>query len=195
MALLPSKVASNGHWRSSSRAILIAASSGFWRALLDTTRVITLTVVWTLTWPLCGLAAMWLFAYLWWIATGDIGLVRASTMASWLLAGGALLPFICHEWAHAVVALRDAGVHGLRIECTLWRISIYPLGSMTRLHAILTALSGPLFCASIGVLLWLAGHSLVAFSFTAHLIFLLPCFGDGRAVITAIVGPPPKVTP
>ncbi len=67
MALLPSKVASNGHWRSSSRAILIAASSGFWRALLDTTRVITLTVVWTLTWPLCGLAAMWLFAYLWWI--------------------------------------------------------------------------------------------------------------------------------
>lgn len=39
MALLPSKVASNGHWRSSSRAILIAASSGFWRALLDTIRV------------------------------------------------------------------------------------------------------------------------------------------------------------
>lgn len=93
--------------------------------------------------------------------------------------------FALHELGHALVLLRADGGTSVTLERTAWRISVRATGAIRGRDAFLAALAGPGGCAVAGGILLLAcPHALLHVWFFAHAVFLLPVFGDGRALIS-----------
>lgn len=93
--------------------------------------------------------------------------------------------FALHELGHALVLIRADGVTGVTLERTAWRISVRASGAIRGRAAFVAALAGPGGCAATGGILLLAcPHALLHVWFFAHAVFLLPVFGDGRALIS-----------
>ncbi|RFU87557.1 hypothetical protein DY218_06255 [Streptomyces triticagri] len=123
-------------------------------------------------------------ALLWMIRSGD---AVPAAMAWMLLAKPALLgllvPFALHESAHVLVLRRIPTVTHIALERTGWRTSVVPAGTMTGRQTALVALAGPLVCVAVGAVLWLTSFDrALSWWYLAHLAFLLPVFGDGRAL-------------
>ncbi|GAA2633727.1 hypothetical protein [Streptomyces vastus] len=146
------------------------------------------TVGWTVAaqvWPLLAFAGVLLAVALAWRArSGDpvpaemawIVLVKPATL-------GLVAPFALHESAHALVLKRIRTVTHITIERTAWRTSVIPEGAMTARQTAVVALAGPSACIAVGALLWLPGlDRTLAWWYLAHIVFLLPFFGDGRAL-------------
>ncbi|MFG2194423.1 hypothetical protein [Streptomyces sp. NPDC048639] len=146
------------------------------------------TVAWAVAaqvWPLLAFAGVLLAAALVWMArSGDP--VPASL--AWVLlvkpaALGLVAPFALHESAHVLVLKRIRTVTHIAIERTALRTSVVPEGTMTARQTAVVALSGPFACVAVGALLWLSGlDRSLAWWYLAHIVFLLPFFGDGRAL-------------
>ena len=113
-------------------------------------------------------------------------------MAAWLVVaafGLLVAPFWCHEMGHLVALLLCRGVHSVDVQATAWRVSLQPCGELTRAQAALVALAGPGTSILVGAVLLLLGHHVTGAVFLAHVVFLLPCFGDGRALRAALGQP------
>ncbi|MDQ4501784.1 hypothetical protein [Sinomonas sp. ASV322] len=75
----------------------------------------------------------------------------------------------------------------MSVEAIAFRVSLKPHGEITARQAIAVALAGPLACVVPGVVLWVAVPQLgLAWWYLAHIVLLLPCFGDGQAVVAAV---------
>ncbi|MCX4904271.1 hypothetical protein [Streptomyces sp. NBC_00878] len=136
-------------------------------------------------WPLLALAGVLLAVALVWMArSGDP--VPASL--AWVLlvkpaAVGLVASFALHESAHVLVLKRIHTVTHIAIERTAWRTSVVPEGTMAARQTAVVALAGPSACVAVGALLWLSGlDRSLAWWYFAHIVFLLPFFGDGRAL-------------
>lgn len=146
------------------------------------------TVGWTVAaqvWPLLAFAGVLLAMALVWMArSGDpvpaemawVLLVKPATL-------GLVAPFALHESAHALVLKRIRTVTHIVIERTAWRTSVIPEGTMSAWQTAVVALAGPSACIAVGALLWLPDlDRSLAWWYLAHIVFLLPFFGDGRAL-------------
>ncbi|MGW1072470.1 hypothetical protein [Streptomyces sp. NPDC002537] len=136
-------------------------------------------------WPLLAFIGVLQAAALAWMArSGD---PVPAAMAWALLAKpatlGLVLPFALHESAHVLALKRVRTVTHITIERTAWRTSVLPRGTMTARQTAAVALAGPSACVAVGALLWLSGLDRpLSWWYLAHVVFLLPPFGDGRAL-------------
>ncbi|MEV0262805.1 hypothetical protein AB0I49_15890 [Streptomyces sp. NPDC050617] len=136
-------------------------------------------------WPLLALAAVFQAMALAWLAkSGD----PVPTTLAWQLstkpaALGLAASFALHESAHVAALRRIATVTHITLERTAWRTSLIPRGEMTARQTATVAAAGPLACAATGALLWFSGLDRpLSYWYAAHVVFLLPPFGDGRAL-------------
>lgn len=93
--------------------------------------------------------------------------------------------YLLHEAGHIVLLSRYPSVEGIDVTASWTRFSVHPRGSLSPLQVIAVGLIGPVGCFVIGAGLWLLGSNL-AFWYMGHIIFLLPIFGDGRAVLLSL---------
>jgi hypothetical protein len=116
----------------------------------------------------------------------DPNIQRAALLGlGYLLALG--LSMIIHEGGHGIALHLLPGITALRTERNWFRFSIQPQGSITAAQAIFAALSGPALCFLIGIFgYWGTPYRNLSVIFAAHIVFLLPCFGDGRSILTAL---------
>ncbi|WP_432137073.1 hypothetical protein [Streptomyces sp. bgisy154] len=136
-------------------------------------------------WPLLALAGILLAAA--WALRMRSGDPVPAEMAWILLAKpatlGLVVPFALHESAHAFVLKRIGTVTHITIERTAWRTSVVPEGTMSARQTAVVALAGPSVCVAVGALLRVPGlDRSLAWWYFAHIVFLLPCFGDGQAL-------------
>ena len=144
-----------------------------WRYLLPITVVILILLV---------------LVHLLGIVAGDPFLVTLSGQFLMVYGLGLILPYTLHEYFHAKLLLWFKVA--IKIEQTVWRVSIIAVTQLSALPAILVALAGPLGVALIGLLLravTLTIHGIklnfLAYFYLSHLMFLLPFFGDGQVVL------------
>ncbi|MER5934937.1 hypothetical protein [Streptomyces sp. NPDC002054] len=139
-------------------------------------------------WPLLAFLGLFLAAGLAWFARSGDGV--PAEMAWWLFKPAALglaASFALHESAHAVFLKRIRTVTHIAVDRTLLRVSVVPQGTMTARQVAGVAVAGPLSCAVVGAVLWLsAADRALAWWYFAHLVFLLPFFGDGRVLRHAL---------
>lgn len=136
-------------------------------------------------WPLLAAAAgFWLLA-----VAGHVGaeagwLYGLAWQVTLVLVIGALGSFAVHECGHVVALLAPGGVDAVAVERTWLRISVTPVGDLTPRRVVLAALAGPGAAALVGLGNLAAGlPPAVGWLYLAHLMFLLPVFGDGRVVL------------
>jgi hypothetical protein len=124
-------------------------------------------------------------ALAWWSRDGGVLVVTGGLLLQ--IAFGAAGSFVLHESSHAFVLGLCDGVERIDIESTLLRISLRPQGELTTQQAIAVALAGPGACVLVGIALHAAlplAH--LHWWYLLHAGFLLPIFGDGRAVVQAV---------
>lgn len=112
----------------------------------------------------------------------DLALAFARTVAIGLVGAFAL-----HEVAHVLALRRVDTVTRIVVERTAWRLSIIPVGTVGPRRAAAVAVAGPLSCLLVGAALGVSGIDVwLAWWFGAHLLFLLPVFGDGRTLVSSL---------
>ncbi|WP_411374138.1 hypothetical protein ACLH0K_13875 [Arthrobacter sp. MPF02] len=93
--------------------------------------------------------------------------------------------YFLHEAAHLVLLSKYPTIEKVEVTASWARFSVHPSGSVTPLQAIGVGLSGPVACCIVGAVLWQVGSPLAAW-YLGHLVFLLPVFGDGKAVLMSL---------
>ncbi|GAA1747575.1 hypothetical protein [Aeromicrobium alkaliterrae] len=138
-------------------------------------------------WPLLALLASFTAGGTWWWASsGDPALARIAGMLLLWGVAGLTASFVLHEAAHLLGLRRIPTVASVRLERTVWRLSLIPAGTLTSRQLVAVALAGPGSCVAVGLLLALAVPGLWLHPwYLAHAVFVLPCFGDGRAILRA----------
>lgn len=146
------------------------------------------TVAWAVTaqvWPLlASVLALWAAALALMAHSGD----SVPAAMAWKLlvkpaALGLVAGFALHESAHVAALKRIRTVTHIAIERTALRTSVIPEGTMTGRQSAAVALAGPSACFAVGAALWLSGLDRpLSWWYLAHIVFLLPVFGDGRAL-------------
>ncbi|MCG7427094.1 hypothetical protein MHY20_05615 [Helcobacillus sp. ACRRO] len=133
------------------------------------------------------LALLLVAAGLWWAATGDVGVLRAVGSVAQLFAFAVAAPFALHEAAHAAALAWGRSPDALQVEARLLRVSVRPTGPLTAGRALVTACAGPCATAAGGVVLIVAGApGVIGVLWLAHLLMLVPPFGDGASAVTAV---------
>lgn len=131
------------------------------------------------------------------VSAGFWLLAAATRYTAWLvdlagqvtafLVGGVLCSYLIHETAHLAALAFCRGLRRIDVQCTSWRISLAPQGDLDPRAALLVAVAGPGICLLIGTLLLIGSSaSLIAWCYLAHVIFLIPFFGDGRTIVVTI---------
>lgn len=93
-----------------------------------------------------------------------------------------------HETGHYLAAQKATSVDGCKWEITWLRVSLICTGNITPKERILIALAGPGPCLILGLFLCLSPSARIyGLVFCAHLIFLLPTFGDGRQLLAGVL--------
>jgi hypothetical protein len=121
-----------------------------------------------------------------------LGHLYLAEIALWLIVHFVCLlaGFVIHEAAHAYAGRRCQGITAFRVESTIFRFSLSPVGFLFGWQIALTALAGPLAAALVGCLLFVAAPALsLHYWFWLHLVFLTPVFGDGRSLIVGLRSP------
>lgn len=102
------------------------------------------------------------------------------------------LSFALHELGHVMVLKKEEVP--FEIVSNFYKISVIPLKPLEKHIGLLTALAGPGLSALVGGGLYLFNLflgsdllKLASFIYILHLLFLLPCFGDGRAILKFII--------
>lgn len=139
-------------------------------------------------WPLLAFAGLLLAAaVLWSASSGDRVLLALALGFARTVALGLVGAFALHEVAHVVLLRRIATVRTIVLERTAWRFSVVPRGAISPPQAAAVAVAGPAASALVGVALRVTGVDLwLSWWFLAHAAFLLPVFGDGRALVIAL---------
>lgn len=119
----------------------------------------------------------------WSLRSGDRVVLRAAWWWFQLAVPGVVGSVVVHEWGHVVALRRVSTVTHVRLERTAWRTSVIPVGVISGGAAAAVALAGPGVCVVLAaLLLLLRPASPVGWCFAVHGAFLLPVFGDGRAL-------------
>ncbi|MFE4259579.1 hypothetical protein [Streptomyces sp. NPDC056883] len=136
-------------------------------------------------WPLLAVAGVLLAAAL--ALKAHSGDPVPAEMA-WVLVAkpsalGLAASFALHESAHVLVLKRIRTVTHITIERTALRTSVIPHGAMTTRQTATVALAGPAACLAVGGLLRLSGlDEALSWWYLAHIVFLVPLFGDGKTL-------------
>lgn len=119
------------------------------------------------------------------LAIGDSALVGlfAELVGHVILGLGG--SYLLHETAHLVLLSKYPSVQGIDVKASWSRFSVHPHGTLSAHQTITVGASGPVACGLIGIVLWMLDSTL-ALWYIGHLIFLLPIFGDGKAVLLAL---------
>ena len=134
---------------------------------------------------LAGLAAS--AAAAWSLVSGDRVLLSLALAFTKTVVLGLVGAFALHEAAHVLLLRRIPTVRQIVVERTAWRLSVIPLGTLSPRQSAQVALAGPSSCVLVGAALWLSRvDGWLAWWFLAHALFLLPAFGDGRALVGAV---------
>ncbi|SDL21465.1 hypothetical protein SAMN05216298_3092 [Glycomyces sambucus] len=143
-------------------------------------------------WPLLALASLILAAALGWAAvSGD---TTQLPVAAWIFlaaTAGLTASFALHECVHALLLHRIPTVASVTVERTPARISVVPRGRMTGWQTAAVAAAGPLACVLAGAAL--AVHEAtrpLSWWYLGHVLFLLPLFGDGTALVKGLLAGP-----
>lgn len=125
-----------------------------------------------------------------WLLAGVVGtdawLFDLAGQVSVFLLAGVLASYLVHETAHLAALALCPGIHRIDVQCTYWRFSLVPEGEMDARAALLVALAGPGTCLLIGsLLLVIDPFPGIAWCYLAHVVFLLPVFGDGRTALSS----------
>jgi hypothetical protein len=139
-------------------------------------------------WPLLALAGLTSSAAAVWSAVSGDGVLLTLALAfTKTVALGLVGAFALHESAHVLLLRRIPAVRQIIVERTAWRLSVIPLGTLTPRQSAQVAVAGPSSCVLVGAALWLSRvDGWLAWWFLAHALFLLPVFGDGRALVGAV---------
>lgn len=101
---------------------------------------------------------------------------------------GLVAGFLIHEIAHALllsITMRE--LKDIRTESSFARFSIIASGRSTGRGIFVTAMGGPVAAAAFGFFMNVVSPNFDLFAwYFLHLFFLLPLFGDGRAIIFGI---------
>src|SRR5579859_3587275 len=102
-------------------------------------------------------------------------------------ACGMLGSYVLHECAHLAALRLCPGVTAISTEIRFLRVSLRPVGELSAREALFVAVAGPLGCAVLGTALSIVLPQVgLGWWYLAHLIFLAPCFGDGRSAVVAL---------
>lgn len=135
------------------------------RLVFVTLAIVTLVFALATDQPAIGLAALFLLAH--------------DALGLWA-------SFAVHELGHAVGLMNARGVSAVTVERNLLRLSITPHGSIRGRDAFVAAALGPACCIAIGLVLWVTVPQLLLHVwYLGHAVFLLPVFGDGRAMVAS----------
>jgi hypothetical protein len=93
--------------------------------------------------------------------------------------------YFLHECAHIFLLANYPSIKCVDVATSWTRFSLHPQGTLTPLQMTAVGAVGPLGCVAVGAVLWLTNSSL-AYWYLGHIIFLLPIFGDGRAIIFSL---------
>ena len=100
----------------------------------------------------------------------------------------ALSSFI-HEELHACIAIMDANVDAIRIETTLFRMSVEIYGYISKRRLILSALAGPSAGMALALFAWFLFPPVPTWIIVImHFYALTPWAGDGRALWSSLCG-------
>ena len=142
----------------------------------------------TQVWPLLGLVVLFVGgAAVWRVVSGDHSLIDVAAGFGRVVVVGLVGSFALHEVAHVVLLRRLPGVTHITLERTAWRFSVAPLGTLSAREVGLVALAGPGACL-LAAPVWcmVLPESGLAWWYAAHLVFLLPPFGDGRMLVASV---------
>lgn len=139
-------------------------------------------------WPLLALTVLTLGAAVVWSAvSGDRVILAVAFAFTRTVVLGLVGAFALHEAAHVLVLRRVATVTQIVLDRTAWRLSVIPVGTISPRQSAAVAVAGPAACVLVGAALWLTRvDGWLAWWFLAHALFLLPVFGDGRALVSAL---------
>jgi hypothetical protein len=123
-----------------------------------------------------------------WLArSGDAGSLTLAWDFTLLILVGLIGSFALHESAHVLLLKRVPGVTHIALERTMWRFSVRPMGSLSPGELARVAVAGPVSCVAVGAILLVVSPSMsLGWFYLAHGVFLLPFFGDGRNLVTAL---------
>lgn len=122
------------------------------------------------------------------------GLIPVSLFHFWyILLAGFFLSIGIHEYAH-LFFMKRFGIHTVTLHSGLLKFQIITTENLTGKKLFLTALSGPLFCSLIGMILFFLAPStdqswitIVGVIYLLHGINLLPIFGDGKMILKSVL--------
>jgi hypothetical protein len=124
-----------------------------------------------------------------WRATGDASVLRLAGVFTMHLLAGLLGSFVVHETGHLLALGRCQSVSAVVVERRLLRISLQPRGELLVGEACAVAVSGPGASATVGGILVIFARDLgIHYWYLAHLLFLIPPFGDGIAIVRSCGG-------
>lgn len=135
-------------------------------------------------WALIPTTVVMVLASVHWASSGEPGFFMLSGTLALHVVVGAAGSYVVHEVGHVIaMGLFCPQVHSIEIRSDFLRFSIVPHGSISRAGSILVALSGPGLCGLLGLLTLQVTGSSVGWWYVAHLVFLVPPFGDGMSIL------------
>lgn len=106
---------------------------------------------------------------------------------------GYIMSASLHEYMH-IVCMRRAGIQQIRLENNLWKFSIITDEKVQGKVLIAIALSGPLMCFVIGIVLifigriWRVDLMLICSAlYLIQIVNVIPPFGDGIMIIKGVL--------
>ncbi|MBB2987320.1 hypothetical protein [Terracoccus luteus] len=148
------------------------------------------------------LAVLLAAAAAWAVATGDAVPLGVLAQLAGFAVVGVVGSFALHESAHVVALRPGRGITHVGLEQTWLRLSVVPIGRADGRTVVVAALAGPLACVAVGGLGLLVAAALSpvvalptawCWAFVAHVVLLLPVFGDGRVLARALLASPAPV--
>ncbi|ADU47568.1 hypothetical protein [Intrasporangium calvum] len=139
-------------------------------------------------WPLLGLVVVqFTGAAIWLALSGDRSLLDVAAGFGRMVVVGLVGSFALHEATHVVLLRRMPGITHITLERTAWRFSVAPVGALSSRQVGLVAVGGPGACLLAAAAWWVAlPASGLAWWYAAHVVFLLPVFGDGRMLLASV---------
>lgn len=143
---------------------------------------VTLAVISQMLPLIIVLGAIAIFAAILYYSSGDTSLVSVLSLFGYLAVFYGFIPFWVHEMGHLVALYVCRASSEISVVVSPLRVSLVELSPGNRRVQKLVAVAGPLSAALLSIPAFMAGDCVLAAAYGCHLLFLLPCFGDGRVL-------------
>lgn len=126
------------------------------------------------------------------IVLACVGAFEVAVYFNLIMLAGVIGSYSIHEFVH-ILLLRRKGVSSVDIGSSFLKFSLIPDKQLRGKELIIVAVSGPIACGMLGVILaimaLLSGSlflKIMAMIYSFHLINLIPIFGDGKMFIKGL---------